>query len=470
MPKRVAVSSLNASTIDILNVIRANASEEYQSLVPKVTKASDIPKVGEVLYGYPAMANQFISALVNRIASVRVRSTVFNNPYVGLKKGFLEFGETVEEIFVEIAKGRTFDPEKAEVRELRRSLPDVRSAFHIMNWSVQYPVTVTETDLRKAFLSMDGVQDLIARIVDSVYKAAEYDEYLLTKYLIIKAVSHGKMYPIAIDGLTATDLGPAAVAFRANSNQLTFLDTKFNASGVHTNTPKTDQIIFMDSTFNAQFDVNVLAGAFNMDKADFMGNMYLIDSWDTFDNERFDVIRAESDMIEEVTAEELALMKYVKAVLVDREWFQLYDNVAKFTEKYVASGDYWNYFFRVEKTISSSPFSNALVFVSDAAQAALPDTLTVTVTNKSVSPEAVVLTLGVADAAGLAPSNGAFVQTENLTKAGIAVHPYGALMIPTSQASTSMALQYVINGVTYTAASNITSAAQVNQTVTLNKA
>ena len=64
MPKRISVSTLNASTMDILNTIRQNASMEYQSLVPEVTKASDIPKVGEVLYGYPALANQFLSTLL----------------------------------------------------------------------------------------------------------------------------------------------------------------------------------------------------------------------------------------------------------------------------------------------------------------------------------------------------------------------------------------------------------------------
>ena len=126
MPRRVAISNLNASTLDILNTIRANASSEYQSLVPTVTSETDIPKVGEVLYGYPALANQFLSALINRIALVKVKSAVFNNAYKELKKGYLEFGETVEEVFVNIAKAREFSAEKAPARELKRSIPDVR--------------------------------------------------------------------------------------------------------------------------------------------------------------------------------------------------------------------------------------------------------------------------------------------------------------------------------------------------------
>jgi hypothetical protein len=360
MPRRVAVTNLNASTLDILNTIRANASAEYQQLVPAVQTASDIPRVGEVLYGYPAMANQFLTALVNRIALVRVKSATFNNAYADLKKGYLEFGETVEEVFVCIAKAREFSAEKAKDREFKRTLPDVRTAFHTMNWRVEYPVTVQNEDLRMAFTSIGGVEDLIAKIVDSVSTAAEYDEYLLFKYLIIKAVSHGKMYPVEFDG---SDIHNAAKKFRGMSNQLTFMSNKYNINGVTTTTPKADQYIFMDSMFNAEYDVDVLAGAFNMDKATFIGKLKLIDDFTTFDNERFDVIRANSDMIEEVTDAELALMAGVKAILVDGEWFQVYDNSNAFTEDFVASGRYWNYFYHTWKTVSSSPFSNAIVFV-----------------------------------------------------------------------------------------------------------
>ena len=104
MPKRIAVSTLNASTLDILNVIRQNASYEYQSSVPVITKASDIPKVGEIIYGTPALANQFLNALINRIAQVRVESAVFNNPYSRVKKGLVEYGESIEEILYPLQK------------------------------------------------------------------------------------------------------------------------------------------------------------------------------------------------------------------------------------------------------------------------------------------------------------------------------------------------------------------------------
>ena len=468
MPKRIAVSTLNASTMDILNVIRQNASYEYQQNVPEVTKASDIPRVGEVIYGTPTFANQFINALVNRIAIVRMQSATFNNPYGVLKKGYIEFGETVEDIFVSIAKGVDFDPEKGKSREFKRTFPDVRSAFHTMNWRVMYPVTIQDEDLKQAFLSLEGVQNLIAKIVSAVYTGAEYDEFLLFKYLMIKAISHGKMKPESIgDG---SDLKESAVAFRGISNLLPFISSDYSEAGVKTNTPKNRQIIFMDAKFNAQFDVNVLASAFNMDKADFMGRLFLMDNWTSFDNERFDVIRENSDGIEEVTAEELALLANVKAVIVDENWFQIYDNNNKFTEKYVASGMYWNYFYHTWKTVSSSPFANAVVFVTDTASIALPETLPCEIITKDVSEEAIVFAISAdTDGASLAPNSVHFIQTEALTTAGIAVQKYGAIIIPASKSATEITIEAEVNGTVYKGATTITSASDVGATVTMNK-
>ena len=447
MARRIAYNTLNATTLDILNVIRQNASYDYQQNVPEVTQATDIPKVGEVIYGTPAFANQFINALINRIALVRVQSATFNNPYSILKKGYLEFGETIEDVFVSIAKAVEFTPEKGEEREFKRTLPDVRSAFHVMNWRVMYPVTIQDEDLKQAFMNLNGVTDLIAKIVDAVYTAAEYDEFLLFKYLLIKAISNGNMYPIinSHEGM-ATPLEDWAVKFRGTSNLLPFMSSNYNEAGVKTTTPKDRQVIFMDARFNAQFDVGVLASAFNMDKADFMGRLFLIDKLNEFDNDRFDIIRANSDGLEEVTDAELTLMSNVAAVICDDNWFQVYDNNNKFTEKYIASGLYWNYFYHTWKTISYSPFANAIVFYDDTAYEV--ESGNFTITSKDVSDSATVFTLEYTSQVTAGPITRAenpnnflarlyypkyeFVQTESATELGVAVQKYGAVIIPSS--------------------------------------
>lgn len=468
MPRIIAQSKLNASTLDILNVIRKNANVEYQNSVPKITKASEIRQVGEVIYGSPALSNQFINQLVNRIALVAVNSAIFYNPYRILKKGYLEFGETIEEVFVDIAKVVEYNPELAEQRELKRTIPNVETAFHPVNWRVMYPVTIQEEDLRMAFLSIEGVQDLITKIINQIYTAASYDEFLLFKYMLIKAMSHGKVKAVAIDNIET--ISNSAVAFRGISNCLGFMSADYNESGVLTATPRENQVIFMDAMFNAKFDVDVLSAAFNMDKADYMGRLFLIDNWTSFDNSRFQAIRSVSDGIEEVTAEELTLLSDVKAVIMDNRWFQVYDKLTKFKEREVASGLYWNYFFHTWKVISRSPFANAVMFVDSTASISLPETVKVEITGKDISHLGTVFTMVAQDDnAELNPTTVQFVQTDALVKAGIAIQKFGAVIIPSDQTATSINLQLTIEDTDYFAQTAITSASSVGDVISFAK-
>lgn len=468
MSYKVNLTSLNATTIDILNTIRANASAEYADSIPVVATAMDIPSVGEIIMGVPSFQNEFLEALINRIALVVVRSVTFNNPYKNLKKGYLSYGETVEEIFVNIVQAYDYNPEKGASRELKRYLPDVKSVFHVINYKAVYPVTISEDELATAFLSADGVTSLITKIIDSVYKGVEYDEYLLFKYMLIKNISSGKFKPVSIgDG---TDLNKSASAIKGVSNKFRFVSKNFNQAGVRNNSNIDNQAIFMDSDFNASFDVEVLASAFNMDKANFMGKLYLIDDWTTFDNERFDVIRQNSTGIEEVTQPELALMKNVKCVLLDEKWFQVYDNKNKFTEKYIASNMEWNYFYHIWKTVSYSPYENAVVFCLDSTTTTLPASINVSVDSVSTSDTGNVICLAIADTDTLSPTTLKFIQTETLTESGIGVHPYGAYLIPPSQKETQIQIVAEIDGATYTnTTTKITTATAIGSKIALTK-
>lgn len=475
MPTKVSVSTLNASSIDILNTIRSNAPYEYQNLVPVIEKEADIPKVGEVIMGHPAMSNYFLEALMNRIAFVTVKSLIFNNPYRDFKKGYIEYGETIEEVFINIAKARVFSPEKAPAREMARTLPDVKTAFHMINWRVQYPITIQDEDLRTAFRSANGVTEFIAKLVDTIKNAVEYDEFLLFKYMLIKSVTKGETAIIPLgDNATTNEY---AISFKATSNEITFPSTTFNKAGVLVNTPINKQHIFMTAQFNAKYDVETLAGAFNMDKADFVGKLHIIDNFTKFDNDRFSTITAESDMMERVTDEELAKMSDIKAIIVDEDFFQVYDNLAKFTVNYVASGMYWNYFYNIYKTVSTSPYSNIIAFDGSAGTAE-PETITAELVDKSISEEATVLTFMIENEnAGNISHNYKFNQTEEATTNGIAVHPYGAIIIPPNKTASDWSITNVNTNGIYTidssaeepSKSNIDTTLTVGDTVVFKK-
>lgn len=380
-------TKLTASSVDILNAIRNQATQAYRDYVPiAVQVPSNSKEIGRILMQYPALQNEFVSALVNRIAFVRVRNMSFENPWKAFKKGLLDFGETIEDIFVELAKPFEYDPHMAESKIFKREIPDVRAAFHVINYRKFYKTTIEENELELAFLSWDGVDNLIATIVDSMYKGAEYDEFLTMKYMVAKHIINGHLYPVTPSGDTTTS---KAIDYKSISNALTFPSTKYNMAGVKNTTPRENQYLIMTTDADARMDVNVLASAFHMDKAEFMGHRILVDSFSEFDTERLQLIFADADeTFEPFTSDELELLASVEAVLVDERWFMIYDKLFKFTEQYNGEGIYWNYWLHVWKTFSASPFMNAVVFASGVTSA---------VSAVSVSPA----TLSVAPVEGL---------------------------------------------------------------------
>jgi hypothetical protein len=376
MATKPKVKTLTNSAVDVLNVIRNNAPVDFKNYVPVATADADsIKTIGAIIMDNPSLQNEFLSALVNRIGLVIVTSKMYSNPLSVLKKGVLEFGETIEEIFVNIAKPFTFDPEEAEDKQFKREIPDVKSAFHILNYQKFYKVTISDDQLRQAFLSWAGISDLIAKIVDSMYTAAEYDELEVTKYMLARQILDGRVYAVTIPEVTTPNMKSVVSTVKGISNKLTFMSSNYNVAGVKTHTQKNEQYIIMNANFDATMDVEVLASAFNMDKAQFMGNRLMIDGFGTLDTARLAELFAGDSTYQEINQTELEALDKIPCILIDRNYAQIYDNMYKMTEKYNGQGLYWNYYYHTWKTFSVSPFSQAVVFVP-----AIPSVTSVTVT------------------------------------------------------------------------------------------
>lgn len=359
------VTPLAASSVDILNAIRNQATQVYKDYVPIATQLpSNSKEIGQVMMQYPAIQNEFVSALVNRIALTLVTNMEFSNPWSVFKRGILEFGETIEDIFVELARPFQYDPANAYSNELKRQLPDVRAAFHAINYKKFYKTTIQQEELSLAFLSWQGVDNLITKIVDSMYKGAEYDEFLVMKYTLAKHIVNGHLYPIAPSGATSTT---DVKDYKTVSNNMLFPRTDYNMAGVRNVTPREDQYLIMTAAADAAMDVDVLAAAFNMNKAEFLGHRILIDSFSTFDTARLAELFSDDPNYVALTEGELSLLANVKAVILDKNFFMIYDNLLKLSEKYIGEGIYWNYWYHVWKTFSVSPFRNAVVFASGSS-------------------------------------------------------------------------------------------------------
>lgn len=342
----------------ILNTIRANASSDYQERVPVATQ-QNIAEVGNAITNYEPTRNEFLNALINRIGMVIIQSRLYENPLREFKKGMLEFGKDIEEIFVEIAKAQSYNPEVAETEVFKRVIPDVKTIFHRMNRQDFYKVTISNDQLRTAFLSYRGIEDLIGRIVDSLYSGDNYDEFLLMKHLMLDYGDKGLFYPITVTAVTdEATAKKLTVKLRATAKTIGFMSPNYNAQGVHTFTPMEDIIIFMTPETEALMDVESLARAFNLEYADFLGRVVIVDDFGGLEN--------------------------VQALMVDRRWFMVYDTFFNFTEQYNAQGLYWNYFFHHWQVLSTSQFANAIAFTTE----------TPAITSVTISPKTATVSKG----------------------------------------------------------------------------
>ena len=141
-------------SVNILNAINNDLGGDYASRVPLAISGDikSLNAIGDVLMNFEPLRNAFLNALVNRIGRVVITSNMYENPWANFKKGILEYGETIEEIFVQLAKPYQFNPEDAENTLFKRYIPDVKSAFHTMNYQKFYPTTVSNDQLRQAVL------------------------------------------------------------------------------------------------------------------------------------------------------------------------------------------------------------------------------------------------------------------------------------------------------------------------------
>lgn len=386
MPSKPKKAKLNATTPEILNAVRSDLSPEYQNAVP-LADGNDIHTlyaIGKVIMNFEPHKNAFLNALVNRIAFVRITNQLFYNPWSFFKQGRMENGETVEEVFTQIASPFNFDPEVAESEVFKRVIPDVRAAFHTMNYQQFYKQTISDDQLAQAFLSWSGVSDMIASIVNAIYSAANQDEYLTMKYMIQRAYLDGNIKTVTIPTLNSDNIKTSVSQVKALSNTLTFMSDQYNAAGVTTFTPNTDQIVLLDTLADALIDVELLAGAFNLPYANLLQQRILVDNFTTNDYTRLAKLFANDPNYKPFTQEEVAKLQKIQMCVLDKGWFMIFDNLEKFTEQYNAQGLYWNYFFHVWKTFSYSPFKNAVMLVSEGSG----------VTGLTVSPDSATIERG----------------------------------------------------------------------------
>lgn len=369
MPTKPRIATNTNISADVINAVKNSASTYYKDYVPYVTADADsLRGIGAIIMNNLALENEFLSTLVNRIAFARIASRLYTNPLATLKKGVIDVGETVEDIFVNIAKVYQYSEIAGSGADTATNLfkryePDVRTAFYIMNSQLTYPITVNREMLKSAFKSWSGMDELIGGIIQSVYTAAAYDEFNITKYLIGQHILNGKLAYYRFDDTSADKYKLCATQMRKVSNDFQFMSTDYNIAGVTTFTDSDKKVILINTDYDANIDTNVLASAFQLPYADYLNRRILIDGLGHLDISRLNKAFANDPTYEEPSADDMAFLDKVAGVIIDEDFVQIYDNVFAMRDMPVANTLDHNYFLHMWQTYAVSPFANAVAVI-----------------------------------------------------------------------------------------------------------
>jgi hypothetical protein len=349
-----------SESYDIINaIINSNPStfSQYQNLA----SAQDIATFGQSLQMSQTVQNAFVTSLVDRIGLVVVKQASLENPLKKFKKGQLPQGRSIEEIFTDITSEQKYNPSDAETTLFKRTIPNVKTLFHDLNRQGVYTQSISDEQLSTAFLSAQAFDNFLSSIINAIYNSAEVDEYEYMKLIVDNYYAKGffKVIPVSapVDATSATAF---VKAVRSTVRKMTLPNGSrdFNSLAVRQRSDMGDMHLLIDADTEAEIDVDVLAKAFNMDRTTFLGNVTVIDGFASTG---------------------------LKAVLVDKEFFMVYDKLQKLETVRNPKGLYWNYFYHVWQIMSASRFANAVAFVTGTVPA---------VTQVIVSPAIQEITAG----------------------------------------------------------------------------
>lgn len=337
----------DVNNLDIINAIRNSGTTDYQKRIPAGTKAN-IDSVIDNILSYRPNVNEFVDSLVNLIGLQIVKANMWTNPLAKYKRGMLSYGDTIEEINVGLLEAKRYDPNREYLEKdlFGQERPDVQSSFHKIDRQDYYKISINNTLLRRAFSAEYGLSNFISALMSAPTTSDQWDEFLVTTSLFKTYDDAGGFFYVNVPDVSASSSSADDAKFllrqvRAFSDNLMFINTDYNASHMPVAARRDELELFVTPEANAAMDVEALAAAFNIDRAEVGSRTTVVPS------QYFNVDGAQ-------------------AILTTRDFFVIADTLIDTANVVNPAGLHTNYFLHHHQIISASRFVPALLFTTKA--------------------------------------------------------------------------------------------------------
>ena len=330
--------------------------------------------------------------LFNKIGLTLVDYPVVNNHLDFLKKGRLEYGQTIEDIYVGLATAEPYVtgmsngeyPDPFKIHKVPH-----RSAFYSAILSRQYPLTRHISDLRKAFHGSGSMEQFIGGMMNATTSREAYDDYRMTVALMARQIeeaskeetqNNGRVRLITLfnatvpesEQVTADNAFHSMKFLQFFSNQLkkwakrmNYLREDLNIAGVPNILHKSNQRIMMLGDILVDFETQLLAWAYHNGNLS-IGGVDEIDAWYSIgaeaEGEEGIIVKPDDITVKSQFTEEGS---QCVAVIYDPDMVKIYNKEHIGSTQENAAGNYWNLFTSVEDIFAASPYKNFVYFTLD---------------------------------------------------------------------------------------------------------
>ena len=326
-----AISLLNGAIIpDLL----------YGDRFPEINKDN----LSSIMLSQPPNVISDFVGIMGKLVKQNIEDVVYtrsNNPFSFMVGEKLSFGETIEDIFVNIVEGSAIEWGASPESVLKLYKTDIRSLYHSWNYEMQYATSISMAYAQRAFLSENGIRNLMNVIASKPLHSADYDLFLHILQTLKQMNDDSYFYNVGVQALnTETALKNFILAVKDKISELKFMNNIYNKAGVITRSQDL-MLVINPKTLN-NIDVNLLSGIFNTAK-----------------------MELECDIIKVPYLDSGVDGKEVIGYLMDKKAIKFIPTLEVSTEQFNARGLHTNLFYTCAGITCVSTFANAVKFTVD---------------------------------------------------------------------------------------------------------
>lgn len=331
----------------------------YHQYIPVVTSSSSIADFGTPILdpSNTAVLNDFVG-LLKKVIYTAVWNKTFNSPLAQLEGESMPLGQFVEDTYINPIKARGFNINDF-AGLLQKYSAEVATQYLTVNSDLQYCVTITREKLRNAFTSWDNLEEFITGMTNALYNGAYITRYNQTKGLPLAAFKKGAIKYEVITNPTTDATAKALVRkMRADYSKMQIPSTAFNAwsdvkgegaFALKTWSNPEDIVVLISADVEALIDVEVLAAAFNMSKADFLGRVIVVDDFSQYDDDG--QVAVDGSMI--------------KAMICDKSWFRIKTQDFALEDFRNPNNRTYQLYLNDTRMVNYSLFANAKIYTTE---------------------------------------------------------------------------------------------------------